>query len=239
MPLSDSVTGQRAASCTACLYENLICAASGILASVTNSQQSIGVSFVNGQGLLVAAINAVVVLILARPVGSYLARTFCGEPTRLGRALRPLEHGLCRLADVPSGPGIVKEPARMSWPSYLLSLLAFNGALVLILMVLRQGSVLLSGRADQAATFLESAQRLIRLFASAATGLTLVIALARALRRRTADPSGNFWVDLFRGTLYLLLPLCVLVGLWLAPQGMLRALVAWLFAHPPRLILTH
>lgn len=193
----------------------------------------------NEQGLLVAAINAIVVLILARPVGSYLARTFCGEPTRLGRALRPLEHGLCRLANVPSGPGLVQEPARMSWPSYLLSLLAFNGALVLILTALRQGSVWLTGRADQAAVLavVESAQRSIRLFASAATGLTLVIALVRALRRRTADPSGNFWVDLFRGTLYLLLPLGVLLGLWLASQGMLRALAAWLFTHLPRLSL--
>lgn len=192
----------------------------------------------NGQGLLVAAINAVAVLMLAKPVGRYLARTFCGEPTRLGRALRPLEHGLCRLADVPSGPGIVQEPARVSWPSYLLSLLAFNGALVLILTALRQGSVWLAGRADQAAVLalVTSAQRLIRLFASAATGLTLVIALTRALRRRTADPSGNFWVDLFRGTLYLLLPLGVLVGLWLASQGALRALVVWIFAHPPRLL---
>lgn len=183
----------------------------------------------NEQGLLVAAINAVVVLVLARPVRGHLARTFRGEPTLLGRALRPLEHGLCRIAKVPPGPGLVPEPARMSWPSYVLSLLAFNGAIVLGMAALRQGSVLLPAKAAQAAIpFLESAQRLIRVFASTATGLTLVIGLSRALRRRTADPCGNFWVDLIRGTLYLLLPLCMLLGLWLASQGMLRASVAWL-----------
>lgn len=160
--------------------------------------------------LLLIGIYAGVLLIAARPIGAYLARVYAGEATLLGRILGPVERVLCRLAGVPPGPAPLPAELEMSWQQYVLSLFAFNGAVVIGAFALRGLSGALS---------LELATPvLVRRFLSAVSGLVILLALARGLRHRFARAVGNFWVDLIRGTLYILLPLALLVALLLFAQ---------------------
>lgn len=160
--------------------------------------------------LLLIGIYASVLLIAARPLGAYLARVYAGEATLLGRILGPVERALCRLAGVPSGPGPLPAELEMSWQQYVLSLFAFNGAVVIGAFVLRR---LLGALSLELATPV-----LVRRFLSAASGLVILLMLVRGLRHRPARTVGNLWVDLIRGTLYILLPLALLVALLLFAQ---------------------
>lgn len=185
-----------------------------------------------GPGFMQATFNAAVVVLLARPVGRYLARSYSGERTVLARGMGAIERPLLRQAGVsfPSGstsPSL-PEGAAMTWPGYLLSLLAFNGAIVVLLLVQQRTLELLQARSFGAGLclFLSVLGRTMRGFASAATALTLLVALIRALRVRTWNTAGNFWVDLVRGTLYILLPLSVLLAGLLALQPTLNRLAA-------------
>jgi K+-transporting ATPase ATPase A chain len=172
--------------------------------------------------LLLIGIHAGVLLIAARPIGAYLARVYAGEATLLGRILGPVERVLCRLAGVPPGPAPLPAELEMSWQQYVLSLFAFNGAVVLAALVLRGmlGSLSLN----------LAGLVLVKRFLSAGSGLVILLALVRGLRRRPARTVGNFWVDLIRGTLYILLPLALLVALLLLGQKgvlLLARLAAW------------
>lgn len=185
----------------------------------------------NGPGFMPAAFNAAVVLLLVRPVGRYLARSYRGETTTLVRGMGALERFLLRLAGISfaSGSGTESLPrsAEMTWPSYLLSLLAFNGVLVVLLSAQKQALnvvYLRSPGPTGLALILEGLGSTLRGFASAATALTLLISSARGLRRRVSERAGNFWVDLIRGTLYILLPLALLLMVLFAVQPAVRKL---------------
>ena len=160
--------------------------------------------------LLLIGIYAGVLLVASRPIGLYLSRAYAGGSTLLGKALGPVERALCRLAGVPSGPAPLPTELEMSGQQYVLSLLAFNGAVVLASLALRG----LLGSFDLEFTRLSLVQR----FLSAVSGLVTLLALGRGLRRRPVRTLGNFWVDLIRGTLYILLPLAMLVTLLLSAQ---------------------
>lgn len=189
----------------------------------------------------------VVLLALSKPLGEYMGRVFQRESTFLDRVMQPVERGLYRLA------GISVED-RMDWKAYTRAILLFNGiGLVFLFLLLTfqhllplnpQGfpglSPLLAWNTAVSfvtntnwqayageATLSHLAQMLgltVQNFLSAATGITVVVALSRGIRRRKATSLGCFWVDLTRAVLYMLLPLATLMALILLSQGVVQTL---------------
>ena len=188
-----------------------------------------------------------VLLIVTKPVGLYLARVFTGERTPLSPVLRPVETSIYRLCGV-------NASVEAGWTGYAVSVLAFGLASTLGLYLLQrlQGMLPLNPLGlssvppdlafGTAASFVagatwgrsagaESTSALIQLaglavqdFAVAATGLAVAITLVRGIARHTTTTVGNFWVDLVRGTLYVFLPLALVFALAFASQGVPRGL---------------
>jgi K+-transporting ATPase ATPase A chain len=204
-------------------------------------------------GWLQIAVMLALVIATARPLGLYTAAVLQGAPTFLHPVLRPLERRLYSFAGV-------DEKWEQSWLSYTGALLAFSAAgFVLLYAILRLQHVLPLNPQDfgpmsehlafnTAASFVTNTNwqsysgettlsylsQMIGLtvqnFVSAATGFAVAAALARAFARRGAATIGNFWVDLTRATLYLLLPLSLVVALALAALGTPQNLGAYVDA---------
>lgn len=189
----------------------------------------------------------VVLLALVKPLGSFMARVYQGERTPLDPLLRPLERTVYRLAGI-------RPEDEMSWQAYALALLIFNGlglAVIFALQLVQDRLPLNPGAVGPVApdlafntavsfasntnwqsysgeTTLSYLTQMVGLtvqnFLSAATGMAVLVALVRGLARRSAQTVGNFWIDLVRGTLYILLPLSVLLALALVSQGVVQTL---------------
>jgi K+-transporting ATPase ATPase A chain len=187
-----------------------------------------------------------VVLALAKPLGIYMARVYEGKPTLLGRLLQPVEDFLYRIAGVRAGE-------EMDWKQYACAVLVFNfvGFLVLYALLRLQGALPANparfhavGPAlsfNTAISFVTNTNwqsyagertmsdltqmfgLAVQNFLSAASGMAVLVALIRGFARRTASTIGNFWVDTVRGTLYILLPLSLLLALMLVSQGVVRS----------------
>ncbi len=182
-------------------------------------------------------------VLLATPVlGAYVYAVMEGEHVFLSPALRPVERAVYRACGI-------DETSEMDWKGYVSSVLAMAGvAIVAGYVVLRLQSVLPFNQGgipnmspalafntsvsfetntnwqnyagETAATYLSQAGVLtVRNFTSAATGMAVAIALFRGLTRRTARTLGNYWVDLTRGVLYVLLPVSIVGALVLVWQG--------------------
>lgn len=194
-------------------------------------------------GLLQIALFCVLVILLTKPLGAFMTRLFAGETTFLSPVLRPVERTLYRLSGV-------DHRADQHWTSYAISMLVFNGlGFALLYAILRLQDVLpLNPQGFGAvppdlsfntaisfvtntnwqnyggeATLSYLAQMLgltVQNFLSAATGIALAVALIRGFARRSANGIGNFWVDITRATLYLLMPLAFVIALFLVSQGM-------------------
>jgi K+-transporting ATPase ATPase A chain len=188
-----------------------------------------------------------IVVALTRPLGGYMARVFNGERTFLSPVLRPVERALYRL-------GGVSESREQDWLSYTIAMLFFHVGGFLILYVLMRTQALLpfkpAGQSavaedlsfNTAVSFITNTNwqnyggestmsYLVQMaglthqnFLSAATGIVLAIALIRGFARASARTVGNFWVDITRCTLYILLPICVPYTLFLVWQGMPQTL---------------
>ncbi|RWD60571.1 MAG: potassium-transporting ATPase subunit KdpA [Mesorhizobium sp.] len=186
-----------------------------------------------------------ILLLLVKPLGGYMFRVFNGDRTLLSPVLVPIERGLYRLA----GTGETEE---QHWAVYATGMLVFNLAGLLVLYALQRLQGVLpynpAGMTavdpqlafNTAASFItntnwqnyggestmsylvQMAGLTVQNFVSAATGIAIAIALIRGFARASGRSIGNFWVDLTRSTLYVLLPLCVvltLVYVWLGmPQ---------------------
>ena len=204
-------------------------------------------------GWLQIAFYFVVLTALVVPLGRYMARVFEGERTFLSPILHPVEIGLYRLAGV-------DEKREQGWLTYTVAMLLFNAAgFALLYAIMRFQAVLPLNPADQSAvpadlTFntavsftsntnwqnyggestLSYLTQMVGLttqnFVSAATGIALLIALIRAFARASATTVGNFWVDLTRTTLYILLPLSIIGALILIWQGVPQNLGAYIDA---------
>lgn len=178
-------------------------------------------------------------------LGGYMKRVFDGERTFLSPVLEPTERFVYRL-------GGVRPNEEQRWQQYTLALVLFNvfGFLVLFLLQLLQGILPLNPEGlpgvepflafNTATSFMTNTnwqsyagettmsqltQMLglgVQNFLSAATGIAVVIALARGLARRSAATIGNFWVDLVRSTLYILLPLSLVLAVILVSQGVVQ-----------------
>ncbi|RIK19730.1 MAG: potassium-transporting ATPase subunit KdpA [Anaerolineae bacterium] len=185
-------------------------------------------------------------LIVCTPLlGGYMHRVFDGERTFLTPVLRPVERFLYRL----SGVGMKKE---QNWKGYAVALLLFNalGFLFLFLLQLVQGALPLNPeklpgvepflafntatsfvtntnwQAYAGETTLSRLSQMLGLgvqnFLSAATGIAALLAMTRGLARKSATTVGNFWVDMTRATLYVLLPLSLALAIVLVSQGVVQ-----------------
>jgi len=184
-------------------------------------------------------------LVLAKPLGEFFARVLSGERTFLSPALGWTE----RLAYRASG---VDEKREMRWTEYALATLLFNLAGLLAVYALQRfqnllplnpaglGAVSADSSWNTAVSFITNTnwqgyggestmsyltQMLalaVQNFISAATGIAVLAALARAFSRRQVATIGNFWADLTRSTLYILLPLSLVLALVLVSQGVVQ-----------------
>lgn len=205
---------------------------------------------------IAAAIPLGLALLLAWPLSGYLARVFQHETTALDRVLGPLERGLYRLAGVTPERG-------MSWRAYTAAMLLFQLVGLAAVFGLQRaqaglplnpdglGSISWHSALNTAISFVtntnwqgyggettmsyltQSLGLTVQNFVSAATGLAIAAALARALSRHEDEDLGNFWVDLVRGTLWVLLPLSLALALVLVSQGVVQT---WEPAVQTRLI---
>ncbi|HEX6808970.1 MAG TPA: potassium-transporting ATPase subunit KdpA [Gemmatimonadaceae bacterium] len=192
-------------------------------------------------GWLQIGIFSTLVLLVTKPLGLYMVRVFDGSLTWLA----PAERFIYRVAGV-------APREDQHWTRYAVSMLAFSAAsMLLTYAVLRLQHVLpLNPRGlgavpdrqafETAASFTtntnwqsyagettmsylsQMTQLTFHNFVSAATGIALAMALVRGIVRRSAGTLGNFWVDLVRGTLYLLLPLSMVFALVLTQQGVIQ-----------------
>jgi potassium-transporting ATPase potassium-binding subunit len=198
-------------------------------------------------GWLQIALYCAIVVALVKPLGGYMARVFMGERTVLSPALRPVEAGLYALAGV-------DERREQHWLTYTVAMLMFHvGGFLILYALMRLQAVLPFNPAGQSAVAPDLAfntsvsfitntnwqnyggestmSYLVQMlglthqnFLSAATGIVLAVALIRGFARSSITTIGNFWVDITRCTLYVLLPISVVYALFLVWQGMPQTL---------------
>src|SRR5512147_1708108 len=194
-----------------------------------------------GNGWLQIALFALAVLLVTKPLGAYLVAVYEGRV----RWLVPVERWLYRAAGI-------DPAAEQHWTAYAAALLVFSAASMLLTYgALRLQQLLpfnpqgLGAVADRQAFetaasftsntnwqsyagettmsyFSQMTQLAFHNFVSAAAGIALAVALARGLTRRSAGKLGNFWVDLVRCTLYVLLPFSLVLALLFVQQGVIQ-----------------
>ncbi|MCM2310266.1 MAG: potassium-transporting ATPase subunit KdpA [Steroidobacteraceae bacterium] len=199
-----------------------------------------------GAAVLQLTLYLAVLVALVRPLGAYMATVYQGDRTWLSPAIAPLERLVYRVAGIDPAHD-------QHWKHYALALLAFNvvGILAVYLLQRLQGMLPLNPQGfgavspdssfNTAVSFATNTnwqgyggettmsyltQMLglgVQNFVSAASGMAVLVALIRGLVRREATGIGNFWVDLTRGTLYILLPLSALLALVLVSQGTVQS----------------
>ncbi|MBU4684391.1 potassium-transporting ATPase subunit KdpA [Cedecea davisae] len=197
-------------------------------------------------GFLLIASFLLVLFILAKPLGSVLARLIEGEPLPVVGRIEPLLWWL-----------IGSKGEEMGWKRYLMAILAFNvfGLLVLFMVLTFQGSLPLNpqqlpglswhlalntavsfvsntdwqsyGGETTLSYFSQMVGLTVQNFVSAATGIAVVFALIRGFSRHSASTLGNAWVDLTRVTLYILLPISLVMALFFISQGSLQNFSAY------------
>src|ERR1700736_5463933 len=194
-----------------------------------------------------------IIVALVKPLGWYMTRVFNGERTFLSPILRPVEAGLYWI-------GGVDERREQHWLTYTVAMLLFHvGGFLIIYGLMRlqallpfhpagQGAVAEDLSFNTAISFITNTNwqnyggestlsyltQMVGLthqnFLSAATGIALAVALVRGFSRASMRTIGNFWVDVTRCTLYVLLPICVVYTLFLVWQGMPQTLGAYVDA---------
>jgi potassium-transporting ATPase potassium-binding subunit len=194
-----------------------------------------------------------IIVALVKPLGGYMTHVFSGERTFLSPVLRPVEAGIYWI-------GGVDERREQHWLTYAVAMLLFHvGGFAILYALMRLQAVLPFNPAGQSAvaedlsfntaiSFITNTNwqnyggestmsyltQMVGLthqnFLSAATGIALAMALIRGFSRSSMRTVGNFWVDVTRCTLYVLLPICVVYALFLVWQGMPQTLGAYVDA---------
>lgn len=198
-----------------------------------------------GQDLVQIALFVVVLVLLAIPLGNYMAKVFRHERTFLDPLLRPIERLIYRVMGVDGNQ-------EMDWKAYAKALLVFSGLGVVLLFILElaQGRLPLNPQhfggvspvlalstaisfvtntnwqaysGESTMSYLtQMAGLTVQNFASAAAGVAVAVALARGLARPVGRTIGNFWVDVTRTVLWVLLPLSLVTALVMAQQGVIQ-----------------
>jgi K+-transporting ATPase ATPase A chain len=188
-----------------------------------------------------------VLLLLAKPLGVYMARVYEGQPSGLDRVLGPVERVFYRICGI-------KPDEEMSWQKYTVSLLMFSAGGLFFLYLLQrvQGMLPLNPQKFSAVspdssfntavsfitntnwqgyggeTTMSYLSQMVGLgaqnFVSAAAGMAVLVALIRGFKRHSAETIGNFWFDLTRSTLYILMPLALIWSLLLVSQGVVQTI---------------
>ncbi len=196
-------------------------------------------------GTLQLVFYVVVLLALAKPLGAYMARIYQGEPAFLNRLGAPFERLLYRVCGV-------DPQREMRWTEYAVAVMAFNILGLLAVYALQRlqvwlplnpqdlGAVSPDSSFNTAVSFASNTnwqgysgettmsyltQMLgltVQNFVSAATGMAVLVAFVRGFQRASADTIGNFWADLVRTTLYILLPLSLVGAVVLVSQGVVQ-----------------
>lgn len=189
----------------------------------------------------------VVLLLLVKPLGAYMARVFQGERVFLTRVIGPVERFIYRIIGLHSDE-------EMDWKKYAIVMLVFNLAgLLLIYGLQRLQSALPLNPQDLGAVspdlsfntavsfatntnwqsyggestlsyFVQMVGLTVQNFLSAATGMAILVALVRGFVRHSAKTIGNFWVDMTRSVLYVLIPLSIILAVFLVSQGVVQTL---------------
>ncbi len=198
------------------------------------------------QGALQVLVYIGILVVLAKPLGTFMAAVYEGQRTFLSPLLRPLEVMIYRVAGV-------DEKSEVGWKRYALGLLLVNllGIIAVYLLQRLQGVLPLNPQSFAAvgadssfntavsfatntnwqgyvgeSTMSYLTQMLglaVQNFLSAATGMAVLVALIRGFARRQVAEIGNFWVDFTRSTLYVLLPLSLILAIVLASQGVVQS----------------
>lgn len=183
-----------------------------------------------------------VLLLLIKPVGSYMARVYQGDRTFLSAVIAPFEKLIYRIC------GIHPEE-EMTWTVYAIALMIFSFFGILFLFILLKVQSFLSlypngivavpsytafntavsfvtntnwqnyGGESTLSYFSQMLGITVQNFLSAASGMAIAIAFIRAFSRHNSSTIGNFWVDLTRGVLYILLPISIVLAMILVSQG--------------------
>jgi K+-transporting ATPase ATPase A chain len=204
-------------------------------------------------GWIQIALYVAIIIAITKPLGGYMTRVFSGERTFLSPLLRPVERALYAICRV-------DEKEEQHWTTYAVATLAFSVAGFITLYLLQRlqgvlpynpqkfGAVAPDLAFNTSISFItntnwqsytpettmsylvQMAGLTVHNFLSAATGIALAIALIRGFARRSAKSLGNFWTDMTRCTLYILLPISIVVGLFFVWQGMPQNLNAYVSA---------
>src|SRR5215472_11625321 len=204
-------------------------------------------------GWLQIILYCVIIVALVKPLGWYMTRVFNGERTFLSPVLRPVEVAIYRI-------GGVDERREQHWLTYTVAMLLFHvGGVLIIYGLMRLQAFLPFNPAGQSAvaedlsfntaiSFITNTNwqnyggestlsYLVQMlglthqnFLSAATGIVLAVALIRGFARASVRTIGNFWVDITRCTLYILLPICIVYALFLIWQGIPQTLGSYVEA---------
>ncbi len=204
------------------------------------------------QGYAQIAAFLAAIMVAVKPLGLYMARVYEGEPIVLERGLGWLERLVYRLAGVPSDP----EKRETRWTTYAGGMLLFNGVGVLVVYAIQRlqdhlplnpdgmGAVTPDLSWNTAISFVtntdwqsyggettmsyltQMSALAVQNFVCAASGMAVMVALIRGIARRTTSTLGNFWVDVTRSTLYILLPLSIVLALLFVSQGVVQTFSA-------------
>ena len=196
-------------------------------------------------GLLQIGLYLLVLLALVKPLGTYMARVYEGRPCGLDRVLGRVERLIYRACGT-------RADEEMSWKKYAVALMLFNllGIVAVYLLQRFQSELPLNPQGQPAvspdsslntaisfasntnwqgysgeSTMSYLTQMLgltVQNFLSVATGMAVLVALIRGFARRSVETIGNFWVDLTRSVLYILLPLSLILAVMLASQGVVQ-----------------
>jgi potassium-transporting ATPase potassium-binding subunit len=188
-----------------------------------------------------------VLMILAPPMGAYMAKIYTGRRTLLSAFILPIEGGFYRLCRI-------NRNEEMSWKQYSIAFLLFNalGFVVLFLMQMLQGKLPLNpngfagvrwdtalntaisfvtntnwqayGGESSLSNFTQMAGLTVQNFLSAAIGIAVLLPLIRSFTYKMKNSIGNFWVDITRSVLYILLPLSIIFAVFLVSQGVVQTL---------------
>jgi potassium-transporting ATPase potassium-binding subunit len=203
-----------------------------------------------GNDVLQIVLYFSILLLLAGPLGIYMARVYEGQPCGLDPILGPLERLFYRICGIEPGE-------EMDWKKYAAAVLLFSAAGTLLLYLLQrvQGVLPLNpqkfpavapalafntavsfatntnwqnyGGETTMSYLTQMAGLAVQNFVSAAAGMAVLVALVRGFKRHTAETIGNFWVDLIRTVLYILLPLSLIFSLLLVSQGVVQSFSAY------------
>lgn len=211
-------------------------------------------AIISGNSWLQLLLYFAVLFALVKPLGGYMARVYEGERTFLSPILGWLERGFYRLSGI-------EPAEEMNWKRYSFAMIAFSTVSFCCLYALLRLQGMLGGNPaamggitpdlafNTAVSFITNTNwqsyggestmsyltqmtgLTVQNFLSAAVGMAVLIAMVRGFARKNTDKIGNFWVDLVRGNLYILLPLSLLFALLFVSQGMVQTFKPYAYAQ--------